>query len=52
MGCFRVIKIQYNSSTRDKITKNESKADILHKISKDVVCIFQTFRFFSEIEAK
>ena len=34
------------------MTKNESKTDFLHKISTDFVCIFQIFRFFSEIEAK
>jgi hypothetical protein len=34
------------------MTKNESKMDIIHKISKDFVCIFQTFQFFGEIEAK
>jgi hypothetical protein len=33
------------------MTKNESKMDFLLKISKDFVCIFQIFRFFSEIEA-
>jgi hypothetical protein len=34
------------------MTKNESKKDILHKILKDFVCIFQILRFFSEIEAQ
>jgi hypothetical protein len=39
-------------STKDKMTKNESKSDFLYKISKDFVCIFQIFQFSSEIEAK
>ena len=59
MGCCRVItnsvQLYYKCSilsTKDKMTKNESKTDFLHKISKDFVCIFQIFQFFSEIEAE
>jgi hypothetical protein len=59
MGCFRFIKnsVQFHYecsilSPKDKMTKTESKIDLLHKISKDFVCIFQIFRFFKEIEDK
>ena len=34
------------------MTKNESKKDFLHKISKYYVCIFSNISIFSEIEAK
>ena len=29
-------------SPKDKMTKNESKKDSIHKFSKDFVCIFQS----------
>ena len=32
------------------MTKNESKKDFLHKISKDFVCIFQIFRFLVKLK--
>ena len=34
------------------MTKNESKNDFLHKISKDFVGIISNIPIFSEIEAK
>jgi hypothetical protein len=59
MGFFRVIQnsVQFHSecpilSTKNKMTQNESNTDFLQKISKDFVCIFQRFQFFSEIEAE
>jgi hypothetical protein len=32
------------------MTKNESKKDVLHKISKDFVCIFKIFRFLVKLK--
>jgi hypothetical protein len=32
------------------MTKNGSKKDFLHKISKDFVCIFQIFRFLVKLK--
>ena len=59
MGCFRVIQnsVQFHSecsilSTNNIMTQNESKTDFLQNISKDFVCIFQRFWFFSENEAE
>jgi hypothetical protein len=58
MGCFRVIQnsVQFHQersilSPADKMTKNESKSDFLHKISNEFVCIFSNISIFGEIEA-
>ena len=57
MGGFKVLKnsvqLQLESeklSRKDKMTKNESKADFLNKISTDFVCIFQIFRFLVKLK--
>jgi hypothetical protein len=57
MGCFRVIKnsvqFQYECSIlspKDKMTKNESKTDFLHKISKDFVFIFSNISILVKLQ--